>query len=393
MKFNETKRLIAWFKQLWIRDKEVIKQITSIFWAQNIIEWLMQDNHICKVFLNQIWLEQNLSTSIKELIWNKNFVEMEDIFESLAQIVEKFFPSIEMEVYRYNKSWNALDLFVWKKRKYRIILSEQKKNYINEKEAIESWCFCFSQATAEDKEIWWYACLPINLPSDKSFLICFNAKENTDIQQINFEILKLKTIFQTLLIDIIIKEKLINLSRIYINDLTGLYNRKYLDLIGKKKNYSSIFIDINEFKRINDDLWHHIWDEILRELSKIIIESIRPQDKACRYWGDEIVILVDTDSQKILEQIKQRIIDKIKQRNEDKKYSYCVTIGMAVRDGRPTEELICQANRLLHETKPLDGTVYRIIKETIPWIQDKDVIEKIIEAAKEQLIQITEQQN
>lgn len=81
--------------------------------------------------------------------------------------------------------------------------------------------------------------------------------------------------------------------------LTGLYNRRYLDStiereIARCKReghpLSVMLIDIDHFKRINDNYGHQAGDEVLRSLAKLL--QTRTMDIACRYGGEEFLLLL-----------------------------------------------------------------------------------------------------
>lgn len=83
--------------------------------------------------------------------------------------------------------------------------------------------------------------------------------------------------------------------------LTGLYNRSYLEEsfareIQRAKRHNThlavIMIDLDHFKNINDTYGHDAGDMVLAELSKRLLKEIRQTDIACRYGGEEILLLV-----------------------------------------------------------------------------------------------------
>lgn len=92
----------------------------------------------------------------------------------------------------------------------------------------------------------------------------------------------------------------------YIDDLTDLYNQRYLKLVLDKEInrsqrtdscFSVLFMDIDHFKRVNDTRGHIVGSKVLVELSKIIHENIRTVDYGFRYGGDEfLMILIGTKS-------------------------------------------------------------------------------------------------
>jgi len=89
------------------------------------------------------------------------------------------------------------------------------------------------------------------------------------------------------------------------DSLTGLYNRRYMEghiatLVEKAANrgkeISLIILDIDHFKAVNDTYGHDVGDEVLKEFSARILQNIRGIDLACRFGGEEFVLVMpDTD--------------------------------------------------------------------------------------------------
>ena len=91
----------------------------------------------------------------------------------------------------------------------------------------------------------------------------------------------------------------------YIDGLTGIFNRRYFEMrvveeIERARRYqgglSVIMIDIDHFKRLNDEFGHLLGDEVLRQVSTIFSQNLRKVDVACRYGGEEFVILAPQTS-------------------------------------------------------------------------------------------------
>lgn len=83
--------------------------------------------------------------------------------------------------------------------------------------------------------------------------------------------------------------------------LTGLPNRALLTerltrAIGlakrKKKQVGVLFVDLDNFKKINDSLGHHIGDQLLQSVAKRMKKAVRSTDTVCRQGGDEFVVLL-----------------------------------------------------------------------------------------------------
>ncbi|MDD3367279.1 MAG: EAL domain-containing protein [Lachnospiraceae bacterium] len=105
-------------------------------------------------------------------------------------------------------------------------------------------------------------------------------------------------------------------EKIYKDDLTGAYNRRYLkewlflDLAeSKEKDFplAVVLLDLTSFKHVNDLEGHLVGDEILIEVGKILLSHTRKNDAVIRYGGDEFIIIFTNCS----EQVVQRKIGEL----------------------------------------------------------------------------------
>jgi len=83
--------------------------------------------------------------------------------------------------------------------------------------------------------------------------------------------------------------------------LTGLYNRRYMeDILDRSVDQaersssplSAVMIDLDHFKLLNDEHGHALGDAVLREVAAAIVGAIRPCDVACRYGGEELLVIL-----------------------------------------------------------------------------------------------------
>ena len=100
---------------------------------------------------------------------------------------------------------------------------------------------------------------------------------------------------------------------IYRDALTGIFNRAYLDYKLKKfekrskQDITGLMLDLNDFKRINDEFGHSVGDEALIATTKILQKAIGSHGIVIRYAGDEFIALINTQD----ESVTQTYIDKI----------------------------------------------------------------------------------
>ncbi|EPV8286353.1 sensor domain-containing diguanylate cyclase [Vibrio alginolyticus] len=107
-----------------------------------------------------------------------------------------------------------------------------------------------------------------------------------------------------------------------IDELTKLLNRRGLieciqqDLktrVSESRFSTLLFIDLNDFKKINDDHGHAVGDHILREVSERMKSSLRSSDLVARYGGDEFVVFLrgvgnsNTEAEHYTEEVMSRI--------------------------------------------------------------------------------------
>src|SRR5216683_5600271 len=87
----------------------------------------------------------------------------------------------------------------------------------------------------------------------------------------------------------------------YLDGLTGIFNRRFFELriseeIERARRYDSgmavIMVDIDQFKRLNDEFGHLLGDEVLRQVSSLFHQQVRKIDVVCRFGGEEFAILL-----------------------------------------------------------------------------------------------------
>ncbi|RZQ55154.1 diguanylate cyclase [Pseudoalteromonas phenolica] len=100
------------------------------------------------------------------------------------------------------------------------------------------------------------------------------------------------------------------------DELTRIHNRAYLNEAGEnflslcarnEMSCSVLFIDLNKFKRVNDELGHKAGDELLVQVANVIKEQTRASDITARFGGDEFIILMENNAGNEGEKVAKRI--------------------------------------------------------------------------------------
>lgn len=120
-----------------------------------------------------------------------------------------------------------------------------------------------------------------------------------------------------------------------------------------RRPYSLLFIDIDQFKAMNDIHGHQVGDEALRVLAKILMECSRKVDVAARLGGDEFVLLLPDTNKQSCEMMVKRIEETTKQAFEVRSWPISVSIGRTTNIGnsQDAENVIGLADKNMYAVK------------------------------------------
>lgn len=160
------------------------------------------------------------------------------------------------------------------------------------------------------------------------------------------------------------KEKVIE-KLAYYDKLTGVANRalfdkfadKYLNIAKARGTMLGLmFVDVNEFKLINDTYGHNTGDKVMTRVASLLTESTRKNDIVCRYGGDEFLVLLPDirtfrDYQAIADRIEANKKRHIVQDGYDIWLSLSMGISFFPDDGQTIDELIAKADEFMYVNK------------------------------------------
>ncbi len=158
----------------------------------------------------------------------------------------------------------------------------------------------------------------------------------------------------------------------YHDSLTGLANRSLFEnrlshavAIAQRsaRGFAVLFLDVDDFKMINDSLGHALGDDLLRGVAGRISAILRPTDTAARLGGDEFAVLLETDSS---DQDARLVADRILESLTypftigDRELRVTASIGVALTSlGAGVEELLRNADIAMYAAKADGGAAVR----------------------------------
>jgi len=168
----------------------------------------------------------------------------------------------------------------------------------------------------------------------------------------------------------------VNISKLYhqatIDLLTGLYNRGFLMQrikaeIKKASRFklplSLIFLDIDHFKKVNDQHGHPVGDQLLTEFGDLLKKSVRDYDLACRFGGEEFVLLLPGANLINAFELAERLREKVENHPFSNALKITASFGVSALPELPNhqldeknmniyiENLIAKADSALYQAK------------------------------------------
>ncbi len=211
--------------------------------------------------------------------------------------------------------------------------------------------------------------------------------EPTELKPIRQQFQDAQQTIETLLHEnALLRKKLIKLAKKfahaqhfrYHDELTGLPNRSLLlDRLKQALSHSAreqkpvalLFIDLDNFKHINDTFGHSAGDKLLQQVAARLTTIIRQGDTVCRYGGDEFIIMLpETEGQESLSAVTEKIRIQLAEPYDldGKIIASTASIGSALyrTEGQSISDLIQQADSAMYKEKMLKAHNKQIAYQT-----------------------------
>tara|TARA_Y100000780_G_scaffold232595_1_gene268827 strand:+ start:132322 stop:133656 length:1335 start_codon:yes stop_codon:yes gene_type:complete len=306
-------------------------------------------------------------TNLMELLSSPIKVKSDiDLFRKLTAYFTGFEEKVSLSVLCYDKK--NFDLVAGEQVKDREVFNVIKnyvlpKNFIGELmevpvEGSEKSFMIFPLYKQGDQETW---CVCKMKSSNKDFVLnnlFFRHLENALIYRKN-------------------SERMIGFQDLANKDeVTGLFNQRKLaaDLEraieehkANDQTFCIMFIDVDHFKKVNDNFGHVVGSQMLSEIAEELREVLRSSDKIYRYGGDEFVVIMPEASIKTVHRVALRVNESVKKKNfnigQAVDYKLGLSIGIAEypSDAQTAKEIIEFADKMMYVSKKTGrGRVYHV---------------------------------
>lgn len=135
----------------------------------------------------------------------------------------------------------------------------------------------------------------------------------------------------------------------HVDQLSGLFNRLYLnELMATEESEPVVMmaIDIDNFKRINDEYGHQVGDDVIRQFGKLV-KQVFSMGNSFRLGGDEFCVLMDAECGPQIGDLYQQLLERIQSEMD---YPVAISCGVA-RAGTDLSELMIQSDEALYQAK------------------------------------------
>ena len=149
----------------------------------------------------------------------------------------------------------------------------------------------------------------------------------------------------------------------FLDGLTGIFNRRFFELriaeeIERARRFRAgmgvVMVDIDHFKRLNDEFGHLLGDEVLRQVSSVFHQQLRKIDVVCRYGGEEFAILLSQTHQQhalgVAEKLR-KLVEGWQFPGVPRPVSISVGVASFPDHGTTRDELVKAADSALYAAK------------------------------------------
>jgi len=143
------------------------------------------------------------------------------------------------------------------------------------------------------------------------------------------------------------------------DNLTGLYNRRGYDFLIQNVDWETsalILLDLDDFKKVNDEHGHDVGDIVLKRAASAILKSFRSQDFVCRIGGDEFAVIMVHSYVGLTDLIRKKVeaMNEVLEQGDETVPAVTISAGVAFgHQDQEKEALFKQADEALYRAKDM----------------------------------------
>ncbi len=241
--------------------------------------------------------------------------ELEDIYERLAAVLNKKFDLKDFTIIEADTG-NGTNTVVYTVNGCHcdVCEGECRANRINmmvDSTIFDNTCHKFNVEGLN------YLCIPYSISNELNIIISIVTENEEESLRVRSLVGLIEDYVATAQPAIVSKKLMQILNKMArVDQLTGMYNRKYLDefadrgisqALRTKTPYGILMVDIDFFKMINDTYGHDVGDEAIRMIARVIKDSIRKSDIAIRFGGEEFLVLLHNCDRDYIKSVAEKI--------------------------------------------------------------------------------------
>jgi len=364
---NKLKKEKNRYRQLVEKNRQIKKNINHLEEEAREISAIYENIKDMNVSLN-------LTDSLKVFI--KAFTELIQFEEGEIILLEKESEKTKIKkIYKISEDFTKEELLDTHLTKKHLLIVEETtvQRKILYSKHFNPTAKQLSETPKPEDEIIFFTAIPLFAEKEIVAILVIKELKEDDLRKI----LILTTQFALEIKKAYLYEELQALS--WFDGLTGLYLSRYFSelvedeierALQNKEQLSFLMLDVDYFKKINDQYGHLVGDIVLKNIANIIKNNAREFDILGRYGGDEFIIVLPSAEKKQAFYIAERIKNEVKEHKlsiEDvpEKIQLSVSIGISSfpQDGTDKKMLIDKADFALYRSKKIGKDTVTLFKE------------------------------